>query len=68
MVMNELESGLRSHSLITNDEQRRHFFRAIDRYRLHEPLVERLRMRGLETKKSAYQQCDADRAPSLSHR
>src|SRR6266850_275442 len=25
MVMNELESGLRSHSLITNDEQRRHF-------------------------------------------
>src|SRR6478609_1434975 len=25
MVMNELESGLRHHSLITNDEQRRHF-------------------------------------------
>ena len=25
MVMNELESGLRSHSLITSDEQRRHF-------------------------------------------
>src|SRR3954469_11321469 len=25
MVMNELESGLRNHSLITNDEQRRHF-------------------------------------------
>ena len=26
--MNELESGLRHHSLITNDEQRRHFTRA----------------------------------------
>jgi serine protein kinase len=25
MVMNELESGLRHHSLITNDEQRRHY-------------------------------------------
>ena len=25
MVMNELESGLRNHSLITNDEQRRHY-------------------------------------------
>src|SRR5678810_1256944 len=25
MVMNELESGLRHHSLITSDEQRRHF-------------------------------------------
>src|SRR5438477_5264925 len=25
MVMNQLESGLRSHSLITSDEQRRHF-------------------------------------------
>jgi serine protein kinase len=25
MVMNELESGLRHHSLITNDDQRRHF-------------------------------------------
>ncbi|MFL5293380.1 MAG: PrkA family serine protein kinase, partial [Myxococcales bacterium] len=25
MVLNELESGLRNHSLITNDEQRRHF-------------------------------------------
>ncbi len=25
MVMNELESGLRNHSLITNDEQRKHF-------------------------------------------
>src|SRR6202008_400464 len=25
MVMNELEAGLRSHSLITSDEQRRHF-------------------------------------------
>ena len=23
--MNELESGLRNHSLITNDEQRKHF-------------------------------------------
>ncbi|TMH03213.1 MAG: hypothetical protein E6H67_13310 [Betaproteobacteria bacterium] len=49
-------------------EQGCHFVRAIDRYRLHEPVVERLRVRSLETEYEAYQECDADRAPSSSHR